>query len=106
MNQEPEQSKDHVETIWTRRIFDGRYVGLLILGILFTIVWLGACVFFGFALAIVDTSGGNGNSIPNGWFTCIGIVQLIGLVSPCHCRDPGGSSILLSPSSQAFARAV
>ena len=37
MNQEPEQSKDHVETIWTRSIFDGRYVALLILGVLFTL---------------------------------------------------------------------
>ena len=92
MNQEPEQSKDHVETIWTRRIFDGRYVGLLILGILFTIVWLGACVFFGFALAILDISAGNGNSIPNGWFTCIGIVQLIGLVSLAIAGIPAGAA--------------
>ncbi len=92
MNQEPEQSKDHVETIWTRSIFDGRYVALLILGIIFTLGWLAAGVAFGFALGIVDTSIGNGNSIPDGWIICIGIVQLIGLVSLTIAGIPAGAA--------------
>ncbi|MEE2827336.1 MAG: hypothetical protein VYE64_11970 [Planctomycetota bacterium] len=93
MNQEPEQSKDHVETIRKRSIFDGRYVVLLILGILFTLGWLAAGVVFGFALGgIVDTSIGNGNSIPDGWIICIVIVQLIGLVSLTIAGIPAGAA--------------
>jgi len=58
MNQEPEQSKDHVETIWPRSIFDGRYVALLILGILFTIGWIAACAAYGAVLFVEDMLSG------------------------------------------------
>ncbi len=81
VNQEPEQSSSH----------RGIRAGLIILGVLFTIGWIGACAFYGLVtlLASAMSPPEPGNHLTDG---LIGNLVFFGIVTTAIAGIPGGAA--------------